>query len=92
MIKTFLKHFIFDQCINVAFNRITENFIKPDPNIAKIQEYMNRIQKQFPEYEFKNIQIVKFPPTRYAETSELLGEGKYYRTIKFGDLENKFSS
>ena len=50
MIKILLKHFIFDKCIDVAFEKITNNFIKPDiqsykVKLTKIQDYRKKSSK-----------------------------------------------
>ena len=97
MIKTIVKHFIFERCIDVAFSQITENFIRPDMTNVKIQEYMNRIQKQFPELKIESMSVLKFPracgkSSRYDDAGRLIGDGKYYRTTTFGEIGSTLRS
>lgn len=90
MIKTLIKHFIFEQCIDITFNQITDNFIKPDMTNVRIQECMNRLHKDFPDVKILRI-FSQSGKSRYASTSEMLGDQNYYRTVKFADMSNIFN-
>lgn len=97
MIKLALHYFIVEQCINVTFARITENFIKPDMTNIKIQQCVDRIRKQFPAINLNSVTVLKYPRaggklSRYDDVAHVLDEGKYYRTTTFGELGNVLRS
>ena len=55
MIKVFIKHHIYERCINVLFNTISRNFVRPKPDRFKIGEFWRQIEyyysnKQYPIY------------------------------------------
>jgi len=89
MIKTLLKHFIFDKCIDVAFEKITNNFINPDIKSDKIKSYLKHMNRKFPFYDFNEVSIITSDrKRRYADVSDIVGDGKYYRQIKFNEISS----
>ena len=47
MLKTFLKHFVYEQCIDILFDRICMNFMT-DPKIDRekwLRDYMDHLHK-----------------------------------------------
>lgn len=85
MIKTFFKHFVFEKCINVGFREVTKNFRKP-PN----KPISHGIGSQVTELARKSGLNVNVH-SRYEEVANLLGAEKYYRKVKFGDLNDELS-
>lgn len=91
MIKTIVKHFIFERCIDTTFAQITDNFIKPDMTNIKIQQCVDRIRKQFPTINLNSVTVLKYPracgkSSRYDNVTYVVGDGKYYQTTTFGEI------
>jgi len=49
MIKTALKHWIFEGCINILFDRIGNNFTK-NTKLPKIGDKFKMVRYRYPEY------------------------------------------
>ena len=88
MIKVALKHIVFNQCIDVFFDRVINNYLKP-----RIER---RTHYRTPGVSIRVIDIdaminyhVSYDDitnSRYAQASEMLGADKYYRRVNFSNM------
>lgn len=79
------KHLIYNMCINVFFNTVISNYIKP--HIQK-RHQLGAPGVRIRLVDVSVVNVDKDSPigSRYTETANILGEGMYYRFVKFGEL------
>ena len=72
-------------CINVFFDTVISNYIKPH---IKKRHRMGTPGVRIRLVDVSGVNMDSDPPigNRYAETADILGDGRYYRIVKFGEL------
>lgn len=79
------KHLIYNMCINVFFDTVISNYVKP--HIKKRHRLGSPgVRIRLVDISVVNMNTDSHIGNRYANTANILGEGMFYRTVKFGDL------
>jgi len=79
MIKTFVKHCIYDFCIDIFFNRVSRNFKNSRSNkLPKAGEFYSRVVHKYDDETYHNCIV-----TGLEERTNNSNENYYIITIKY---------
>ena len=94
MINVITKHLIYNTCIDVFFDTVISNYMKPHikqsqcrgaPRVP-ISQWPSKLDPKLREHLVELGVLYPSSVNRYDEVSALVGEKKYYQVVKFGDI------